>query len=49
MFREKVWRMTMKKLYPGGKKKAFNILLDEIIDGYYNSKNIGNRVIPECL
>lgn len=31
------------------KKKAFNILLDEIIDGYYNSKNIGNRVIPECL
>ena len=29
--------------------KAFNILLDEIIDGYYNSKNIGNRVIPECL
>lgn len=31
------------------KKKAFSILLDEIIDGYYNSKNIGNRVIPECL
>ena len=31
------------------KKKAFNILLDEIIDGYYNSKNIGNRMIPECL
>ena len=31
------------------KKKAFNILLDEIIDGYYNSKNIGNRVAPECL
>lgn len=31
------------------KKKAFNILLDEIIDGYYNSKNIGSRVVPECL
>jgi hypothetical protein len=31
------------------KKKAFSILLDEIIDGYYNSKNIGNRVTPECL
>ena len=31
------------------KKKAFSILLDEIIDGYYNSKNIGNRVVPECL
>ena len=31
------------------KKKAFNILLDEIIDGYYNNKNIGNRVTPECL
>ena len=31
------------------KKKAFNILLDEIIDGYYNSVNIGNRVAPECL
>lgn len=26
------------------KKKAFNILLDEIIDGYYSNKNIGNRV-----
>ena len=22
---------------------------DEIIDGYYNSVNIGNRVTPECL
>lgn len=31
------------------KKKAFNILLDEIIDGYYNNKNIGSRVVPECL
>ena len=31
------------------KKKAFTILLDEIIDGYYNSVNIGNRVVPECL
>lgn len=31
------------------KKKAFNILLDEIIDGYYSNKNIGNRVTPECL
>ena len=31
------------------KKKAFSILLDEIIDGYYNSKNIGSRVVPECL
>lgn len=31
------------------KKKAFSILLDEIIDGYYNSKNIGNRVVSECL
>lgn len=31
------------------KKKAFNILLDEIIDGYYISKNIGSRVVPECL
>ena len=31
------------------KKKAFSILLDEIIDDYYNSKNIGNRVAPECL
>lgn len=31
------------------KKKAFSILLDEIIDGYYNSVNIGNRVAPECL
>lgn len=31
------------------KKKAFTILLDEIIDGYYNSVNIGNRVAPECL
>lgn len=31
------------------KKKAFTILLDEIIDGYYTSVNIGNRVVPECL
>jgi hypothetical protein len=31
------------------KKKAFTILLDEIINGYYNSINIGNRVVPECL
>lgn len=31
------------------KKKAFTILLDKIIDGYYNSVNIGNRVVPECL
>ena len=31
------------------KKKAFTILLDEIIDGYYNSVNIGSRVTPECL
>lgn len=31
------------------KKKAFTLLLDEIIDGYYNSMNIGNRVVPECL
>lgn len=26
------------------KKKAFSILLDEIINGYYNSINIGKRV-----
>ena len=26
------------------KKKAFTLLLDEIIDGYYNSVNIGKRV-----
>lgn len=25
------------------KKKAFTMLLDEIIDGYYNSVNIGKR------
>jgi hypothetical protein len=31
------------------KKKAFSILLDEIINEYYNSVNIGNRVAPECL
>lgn len=31
------------------KKKAFTILLDIIIDEYYNNINIGKRVVPECL
>ena len=32
------------------KKKAFNILLDEIIDGYYNSVNIGKRELEsDCI
>lgn len=28
------------------KKKAFTVLLDEIIDEYYNSVNIGKRELP---
>lgn len=28
------------------KKKAFTILLDEIINGYYNSVNIGKQELP---
>ena len=32
------------------KNKAFNILLDEIIDGYYNSINIGKRELEsDCI
>ena len=29
------------------KKKAFTILLDEIINGYYNSVNIGKQELPD--
>lgn len=32
------------------KKKAFTMLLDEIIDGYYNSVNIGKRELEsDCI
>ena len=32
------------------KKKAFTILLDEIINGYYNSVNIGKRELEsDCI
>lgn len=46
---DKIYKTMFIRHDKSPKKKAFSILLDEIIDGYYNSKNIGNRVIPECI
>ena len=39
-----VYRTMFIRYDKSPKKKAFTLLLDEIIDGYYNSVNIGKRV-----
>jgi len=41
---EDIYRKMFIRHSTSPKKKAFTLLLDEIIDGYYNSVNIGKRV-----
>lgn len=46
---DEIYRTMFIRHNTSPKRKAFTILLDEIIDGYYNSVNIGNRVTLENL